>query len=158
MEKFRDFKGFTLLEFVVVVALAAALIGMTALLITRGRTAANFSTTNERIRAISAGLSEARMYKNSLPLQNTLSTTWPAALDSYIEADFRSGGAYEHGYQCSSDTVTLQTPDFESEAIATSIMTKLKDQNVCGTASALDSTKVKINCVVTSLAGTARCN
>lgn len=157
MRSWRDARGFTLLEFVVVVALSAALIGMTAILLTKGRAAANFSTTQERIRVITAGLSEARMFRNSLPAQDTISTTWPAGLTSYIEADFRAGGVYEHGYQCSSNSVTLQTPPFESNAAAVATMNKLIDQNVCTAGSSVPNNGNQINCVLGTFAGSAQC-
>ncbi len=150
-------KGFTLLEFVVVVALAAALIGMTAILLTRGRAAANFSTTQERIRLITAGLSECRMFRNSLPVAATMSTTWPSTLEPYIEATFRAGGTYAHGYQCdtTSNSVTIQTPEFENSDAATQIMNKLVDQNVCTSASSVSGTQ--ISCVLSTFSGSARC-
>jgi prepilin-type N-terminal cleavage/methylation domain-containing protein len=66
--------GFTLIEFVVVVALAAALIGLTAILLAKGKAAANFSTTQERIRAISTGLTEYAMFKHSLPVAADMTT------------------------------------------------------------------------------------
>ena len=89
--------GFTLIEFVVVVALAAALIGLTAILLAKGKAAANFSTTQERIRAISTGLTEYAMFKHSLPVAADMTTDWPEALKDYVEADFRTG-AIAHGY------------------------------------------------------------
>lgn len=157
MKKLKNTRGFTLLEFVVVVALAAALIGMTAILLTKGRAAANFSTTQERIRVITAGLSEARMFRNSLPAQDTMSPTWPAGLTSYVEAEFRAGGVYEHGYQCSSNNVTLQTPPFESNAAAVAIMNKLVDQNVCTSGSSVPNNGNRINCILSTFSGSAQC-
>ncbi len=154
----RGSEGFTLLEFVVVVALAAVLIGLTAILLTKGRGAANFSTTQERIRIISTGLSEHAMFRNSLPAQAVTSTTWPASLDSYVEADFRAGGAIAHGYQCSTETnnVTIRTPAFESQNAAGAIRVRLVDQNICSDASGVTGDN-EIDCVLSAFAGNARC-
>jgi len=147
--------GFTLIEFVVVVALAAALIGLTAILLGKGKAAATFSTTQERIRAISTGLTEYTMYKHSLPLAKDITTTWPAALNDYVEADFRTG-SIAHGYQCASSDLVLQTPTFESNDSAKAILTRLLDQRICESDSAVSDTNA-INCVVTGFKGTARC-
>lgn len=155
---FMNRQGFTLLEFVVVVALAAALIGLTAILITKGRSSANFSTTQERIRIISTGLSERAMFKNSLPAQAAMSTIWPATLNSYVEADFRANGLFPHGYQCDTGTnnVVIRTPAFDGQNDAEAIRTRLVDQNVCdGTSVVTDNNE--IDCVLSTFAGNARC-
>lgn len=150
--------GFTLLEFVIVVALAAALIGMTAILIKKGKSSANYSTAQERIRIISTGLSEHYMYKNSLPVQTNMSATWPESLSSYVEADFREGGSAAHGYQCDSTTnsVVLRTPAFESHTAAEAIRVRLVDQNICTDASIITDNN-GIDCIVGTFSGNAKC-
>lgn len=154
----RSKKGFTLLEFVVVVALAAVLIGLTAILLTKARGAANFSTTQERIRIISTGLSEHTMFRNSLPAQTNMSATWPETLSTYIEAEFRAGGELAHGYQCDTTTnnVVLRTPAFESQDAAEAIRVRLVDQNICTEASVVADDN-RIDCVLRAFADNARC-
>lgn len=153
MKRFlRNSKGFTLLEFVIVIGLAAMLIGVTTLLITKGRMAVNVSTTQERLRIISTGLSEYFLYKNSLPAQAT-SGAWPSSLENYVESEFRSGDL-AHLYMCAADDVTIQTPAFESANAANAIMTRLVDQNLCTSAS-LSGTA--INCVLKDFSGIAKC-
>lgn len=151
----RNNRGFTLIEFVVVVALAAALIGLTAILLAKGKAAANFSTTQERIRAISTGLTEYVMFKHSLPVAADMTTSWPEALKDYVEADFRTG-AIAHGYQCAGSNVVLQTPTFESSDSAGAILTRLKDQRICANSSVVNK-NLGIDCVLTAFEGTARC-
>ncbi len=151
----RNRRGFTLIEFVVVVALAAALIGLTAILLAKGKAAASFSTTQERIRAISTGLTEYVMYKHSLPAAADMTSSWPEALNDYVEADFRTG-AIAHGYQCASSDLVLQTPTLESSTSAAAILTRLKDQRICESDSEVTDSNA-INCVVTAFKGTARC-
>lgn len=154
----RNEQGFTLLEFVVVVALATVLMGLTAILLTKGRSAANFATTQERIRIISTGLSEHTMFRNSLPAQTNMSTTWPETLNSYIEADFRAGGELAHGYQCDAATnnVVLRTPPFESQSAAEAIRARLVDQNICTNASLVTNDN-GIDCILSTFADNARC-
>ncbi|MCK9228207.1 MAG: prepilin-type N-terminal cleavage/methylation domain-containing protein, partial [Syntrophorhabdaceae bacterium] len=53
-------KGFTLLEFVVVVALAAVVMVATAMLITKGKESAAFSSVKDNIQIIQAGLAERK--------------------------------------------------------------------------------------------------
>lgn len=149
-------QGFTLLEFVVVVALAAMLVGVMAILLSKGRDAANFSTAQERLRIISTGLSEHNMFKNSLPVQDASSTTWPAALDSYVDAAFRSGGSFPHGYQCTGNSVTIRTPAYENDNFARGIMTRLVDQNICTSASTV-TTGNEVDCVLKIFANSAHC-
>jgi len=151
----RNKRGFTLIEFVVVVALAAALIGLTAILLAKGKAAANFSTTQERIRAISTGLTEYVIFKHSLPVAADMTTVWPAVLNDYVEADFRTG-AIAHGYQCAGSDVVLQTPTFESADSAGAILTRLKDQRICADSSTVNK-NLGIDCVLTAFQGTARC-
>ena len=148
-------RGFTLIEFVVVVALAAALIGLTAILLAKGKAAANFSTTQERIRAISTGLTEYVMFKHSLPVAADFVSTWPAVLDTYVEADFRTG-AIAHEYKCATSDLVVRTPTFESQTSAEAILTRLQDQKICATGSEVNSSN-GIDCVVTAFQGTARC-
>lgn len=156
--RLRSKKGFTLLEFVVVVALAAVLIGLTAILLTKARGAANFSTAQERIRIISTGLSEHAMFRNSLPAQTNMSAIWPETLNTYIEADFRAGGELAHGYQCDTTTnnVVLRTPAFESQDAAEAIRVRLVDQNICTEASVVADDN-GIDCVLRTFADNARC-
>ncbi|OPY03708.1 MAG: hypothetical protein A4E60_00005 [Syntrophorhabdus sp. PtaB.Bin047] len=148
----RNNEGFTLLEFVIVIGLAAMLIGVTTLLITKGRSAVNVSTTQERLRIISTGLSEYFLYKNSFPAQNVVGS-WPDALASYVESEFRSGDL-AHLYMCLGNDVTIQTPAFESANVASAIMDRLVDQNLCATA-AVSGTAIQ--CVLKDFAGIAKC-
>lgn len=145
-------EGFTLLEFVIVIGLAAMLIGVTTLLITKGRNAVNVSTTQERLRIISTGLSEYFLYKNSLPEQTALGA-WPSVLSSYVEPEFRSGNL-QHLYKCDKNEVTIETPAFESASVANDIMARLVDQNLCSSASLSGNT---IDCVLKDFSGIAKC-
>jgi len=150
----RNNKGFTLLEFVIVIALAAVLIGVTTLLITKGRSAVNLSTTQERLRIISTGLSEYFLFKNSFPVQAGVGS-WPGALANYVEPEFRDGGEFAHSYQCATDSVIVQTPAFESANTANAIMSRLVDQNLCTDTSAVSGNVIQ--CVLKDFAGIAKC-
>lgn len=150
----KDNEGFTLLEFVIVIALAAVLIGVTTLLITKGRGAVNLSTTQERLRIISTGLSEYFLFKNSFPEQKDVGG-WPVALANYVEPEFRDGGEFAHSYKCDKGNVTIQTPVFESDNTANAILSRLVDQNLCTAESALSGNAIQ--CVLKDFAGISKC-
>ncbi|HOC45022.1 MAG TPA: prepilin-type N-terminal cleavage/methylation domain-containing protein, partial [Syntrophorhabdaceae bacterium] len=65
-------KGFTLLEFVVVVALAAVVMVATAMLITKGKESAAFSSVKDNIQIIQAGLAERWVFSPKMPVVETM--------------------------------------------------------------------------------------
>lgn len=154
----RESRGFTLLEFVVVIALAAVIMAAVALLITKGKHSANFSSTNDKLQLIQAGLAERKIFNPRMPLQAASSTTWPNALTPYIPADLRGGGTFPHAYQCSSATnqVVILTPVLEDADQAASVLQRLKDNSTCSAASTVSGTA--INCILKAFDGTASCS
>jgi len=151
-------KGFTLLEFVVVIALAAVIMVGVSILITKGKESAAFSDTNDKLQIIVAGLAERKVFNSAMPLQAAASTTWPAALEPYIPSDLRAAGAFPHSYQCVAATnqVTIGTPVLQDNPQATSVLQRLKDNNTCSAASTVGAT-FGINCVVKAFDGSANC-
>lgn len=151
-------KGFTLLEFVVVVALAAVVMVATAMLITKGKESAAFSSVKDNIQIIQAGLAERKVFSPKMPLAATSSTTWPTDLDPYIPADLRADGNFPHGYKCAAadNQVVIETPVLDDAKQATSVLQRLKDAGTCTAASTAASSK--ISCILTAFDGTANCS
>lgn len=154
----KNARGFTLLEFVVVIALAAVIMAAVALLITKGKHSAGFSAANDNLQLIQAGLAERKVFSPKMPLQAALSTTWPAAMTPYIPADLRGGGNFPHAYQCVAATnqITIQTPVLEDATQAASVLQRLKDNNTCSATSTVVGNN--INCILKAFDGTASCS
>ena len=154
----KNNKGFTLLEFVVVIALAAVIMVAVALLITKGKDSASFSDTNDKLQIVQAGLAERKVYNPNMPLQTTASTTWPAALTPYIPAELRAGGTFPHSYQCNAATnqIVVVTPALQDAAQADAVLQRLKDNNTCSAASTATA-GFAIQCIMKPFDGTARC-
>lgn len=151
-------RGFTLLEFVVVIALAAVVMASAAILITKGKESAAFSSTNDNLQIIQAGLAERKVLNPNMPLQASSSTTWPAALGSYIPADLRAGGTYPHGYQCVAATnqITITTPVLQDADQAGSVLQRLIDNKAC-TSSSVVSGSNAVQCILVAFDGSASC-
>jgi prepilin-type N-terminal cleavage/methylation domain-containing protein len=147
-------RGFTLLEFVVVMALAALVMVAATILVGKGRESSQVSATSDRLRVITTGLTEYKMVKNGLPAQGSSSTTWPNTLSAYIPDTLRAGGTFPFGYQCAGSTVTIRTPAFDSTTEAQNIATKLANQGVCATATANGSA---IDCALADFNNNTTC-
>jgi prepilin-type N-terminal cleavage/methylation domain-containing protein len=154
----KNDKGFTLVELVVVIAVIALLMVGVAISVGMGRKAGTTSSGASKMRTIEAGLHEYKTYKGSLPVQATMSSTWPAALNSYVDPDLRGGGAYPHGYQCdgTSKTATIRTPAFANATEATDIRSKLVDQGLCDSTSKTTANN-EVDCVLSTFQGSAGC-
>ena len=128
MQTIRSTRGFTLLEFVVVIALAAVIMASVAALINKGSDSGAFNSTNDDLKLIITGLSEIKALKKTLPLQG--GATFPAGCNSYISADIRS----RYGYQCSTTITYIYTPEFKSVEQSLAVYTKLVDAGICSSA------------------------
>jgi len=150
--------GFTLLEFVVFIALAAVVMASVAILITKGKESAAFSSTNDNLQIVQAGLAERKVLNPNMPLQAASSTTWPAALGSYIPADLRAGGTYPHAYMCPAATnqITITTPVLQDADQAGSVLQRLIDNKTCAAASTVSATNA-VQCVLVAFDGNASC-
>ena len=155
----RNNKGFTLLEFVVVIALAAVIMVGVSILITKGKESAAFSDTNGKMQIIIAGLAERKVFNPNMPVQAALNTTWPAALNPYIPADLRVGGTAPHAYQCAAgvNNVVVRTPQLQDTQQATAVRQRLIDNGTCTAASPAVTADFRIDCIVAPFAGSASC-
>ena len=154
----RNNKGFTLLEFVVVIALAAVIMVGVSILITKGKESAAFSDTNGKMQIIIAGLSERKVFNANMPAAAG-STTWPATLTPYIPADLRAGGTAPHSYQCTAGTqnITVTTPVLQDAQQAAAVLQRMKDNGTC-TAASTASGAHAVQCIVAPFAGSANCS
>lgn len=154
-------KGFTLIEFLVVIALAGVLIAGIVVAINKGREASSMSSTGDKLRMVVAGLAEYKVYKGSFPKLDTTSTTWPTALEAYVPAEYRGGGGFPHSYQCDSTAATksivIRPPAFSNATEATNVRTKLIDQGFCDSTSPANTAAFEINCTLTQFLGAAGC-
>jgi prepilin-type N-terminal cleavage/methylation domain-containing protein len=145
--------GFTLVELILVIALGAMIILAAMQLYNRARDSAVQDTVVQSLQSVLAGVSEYRMYKGVVPA----GTDWTAGssvLVNYVDANLQS----TYGYNCASGVLTITTPACDSDAQATRMLTKLKDQGTCDTGSAINGTATnKIDCIIPSFNGSAGC-
>ena len=127
-DKKNGVKGFTLLEFVVVIALAAVIMASVAILINKGSDTSSFSSASDDIKIITAGLTEKATLSKGLPVADSWS--WPSALQNYIPSDLRSKWSYlcvtggKYAYIWSNQKC-------KDAAQCTAILQRLIDSGVC---------------------------
>ncbi len=159
MKPFRNNKGFTLIEFLVVSVLVILALAAIGIGITKAREAGSTNDQGNKFRTISTHLTEYKTTKGSLPLQAANSTTWPAALTPYLPVDYMVGGTYPHGYKCAAaggGVVTVRSPIMESATIAGNAEKKLVDQGLCDATSTVTAAN-EIDCILTPFNGNAGC-
>ena len=156
----RNNAGVTLVEYIAYVALASMVIVASTIGISKSRESGALDQTLNQTNLITAGLTEYQIYKGKFPKQDTMSTTWPAALQTYIPAALQAGGANAFGYQCNSlaasKDVILRTPALTNATEATNVMTKLVDQGICDSSSTTN-VSYEIDCKLNVFEGLAGC-
>jgi prepilin-type N-terminal cleavage/methylation domain-containing protein len=146
----RKEEGFTLVELILVIAVGTMIMVAALVLFNKSRDTAVTDTNAKNLHTILAGLSELRTYKGAL----TAGVTWPADTTSYVDTTLSS----QYGYGCASGVLTITTPAADSTAQANRLLTKLKDQKLCDTGSAINGANPsKVDCIVQSFNGSAGC-
>ena len=109
MVTLKGSKGFTLLEFVVVIALAAVVLTGTAIAVNKGRESALFGDINNELQSAIAGFAEMKVVRGGL--LNTAEGVWVSvpgtpALKQYLPESMHSSPP-TWNYQCSGNHVYL---------------------------------------------------
>lgn len=141
-------QGFTLIELILVIAVGAMIMLAAMVLYNKSRDTAVTDTNVKNIHTIMAGLSELRMYKGKL----TAGATWPTDTGSYVESSLSS----QYAYSCASGVLKITTPASDDAAQAARLLTKMSDQGLCDTGSAVVGT-TKVECIIKSFNGSAGC-
>ena len=150
VEKKEREGGFTLIELILVIALGAMIMLTAMILYNKSRDAAVTDTNVKSVHTIMAGLSELRLYKGKL----SAGSSWPADTGAYVDASLSSA----YGYNCSSGVLTITTQKADTPAQAGRILTKLQDQNLCDSGSAINgSDSTRVDCIIVSFNGSAGC-
>lgn len=143
-------EGFTLMELLLVVALIAMMIVATLLIYPNARLSTVTNVTDSDLNNIVSSISEYRTYKGSIPAD----TSWPGALTNYVDANLQT----KYGYNCASGVLTITTGPADNNTQATRLLSKLTDQGICDTGSAINAgTNTEIDCIIPSFNGSAGC-
>ncbi|MDA8103744.1 MAG: type II secretion system protein [Nitrospiraceae bacterium] len=143
-------EGFTLIELILVIALGAMIMLTAMILYNKSRDAAVTDTNVKSVHTIMAGLSELRLYKGKL----SAGSSWPADTAAYVDSSLTAS----YGYNCSSGVLTITTQKADNPAQAGRILTKLQDQNLCDSGSAINgSDATRVDCIITSFNGSSGC-
>ncbi|MBT9168150.1 MAG: hypothetical protein DDT19_01495 [Syntrophomonadaceae bacterium] len=145
--------GFTLIEFVAVVALIAVLAAGAAILIGKARESAALSEVSSKLRTIEIGLTEFFTYRGNLPTQGKWPAGFPVTLHAYISPELRTGGK-TFDYACGGNHVWIRTSPLSSPAEAANVATKLRDAGICSHTH-LDG--LRVLCILQRFTGNANC-